>query len=171
MPSFDFDAIAGSASDALLDIRTHVPGPKGSLPITAEMLLAIRNVIRKISPSGAVSILAGAPDEPGVADGPAQVARFGGLTGLALDPQGNLVAADATRIRKIDLSTGIVTTLAGSVRPLSLEFTGRQAVDALGNVFVVTSPTATQPSYGVRKITAAGVATMVAPAFWKIVSV
>ena len=126
------------------------------------VLLAIRNVIRKISPSGAVSILAGAPDEPGVADGPAQVARFGGLTGLALDPQGNLVAADATRIRKIDLSTGIVTTLAGSVRPLSREFTGRQAVDALGNVFVVTSPTATQPSYGVRKITAAGVATMVA---------
>lgn len=39
MPQFDFDAIAGGGDDALFDVRTRVPGPAGSLPLTAGMLL------------------------------------------------------------------------------------------------------------------------------------
>ncbi len=39
MPQFDFDAIAGGGDEALFDVRTRVPGPAGSLPLTAGMLL------------------------------------------------------------------------------------------------------------------------------------
>jgi sugar lactone lactonase YvrE len=49
--------------------------------------------------------------------GPALKAEFGGLYSVALDPKGaNLFVADLDnrRIRKIELSTGIVTTVAGN---------------------------------------------------------
>ena len=40
MPHFDFASLVKNSSDpAIFDIRTRVPGPRGTLPITAEMLL------------------------------------------------------------------------------------------------------------------------------------
>ena len=73
--------------------------------------------IRKISPDGLVTTLAGS-GEPGWQDGPGSSARFNGPDGIALAGSGALFVADADnmRIRKV-APDGTVTTVAGSGRP------------------------------------------------------
>ncbi|WIE80883.1 NHL repeat-containing protein [Curtobacterium sp. MCSS17_016] len=51
--------------------------------------------IRRITPSGDVTTIAGTPNISGTTDGPASTARFRQLRGLALDPAGNLWATDS----------------------------------------------------------------------------
>ncbi|HNX65944.1 MAG TPA: NHL repeat-containing protein [Bacteroidales bacterium] len=69
--------------------------------------------IRKITPDGIVSTVAGTGEE-GYADGPADKARFSSPRGICIDSKGNLYVGDCWnhRIRKID-TNGIVTTFAG----------------------------------------------------------
>jgi hypothetical protein len=76
--------------------------------------------IRKITPAGVVSTLAGSPGQTGHVDGAGNEARFAllsGLTasGLAIGRGGTLYVADTRNdtIRKIT-ATGVVSTLAGS---------------------------------------------------------
>jgi sugar lactone lactonase YvrE len=66
--------------------------------------------IRMVSPSGAVSILAGTGLQGGT-DGSAASASFFNPTALQLDDSGNLYICDGTRVRM--LSKGIVSTFAG----------------------------------------------------------
>jgi sugar lactone lactonase YvrE len=63
--------------------------------------------IRKITPDGAVTTLAGS-GTPGNADGPATEARFRGPEGVAVDSAGNVYVADTGnhRIRKIVVRGG-----------------------------------------------------------------
>src|SRR5262249_36620289 len=50
--------------------------------------------IRKVTPAGVVSTLAGLAGAPGSTDGTGSAARFAGPDGLALDGVGNLYVAD-----------------------------------------------------------------------------
>ncbi len=104
--------------------------------------------VRKITPAGTVSTLAGAPDSPGSRDGVGSNARFGKPQGITVDGAGNLYVADTDNdtIRKIT-PDGTVTTLAGMAVPpagkadgtgVDAEFNGPAgtALDATGNLYV-----------------------------------
>jgi sugar lactone lactonase YvrE len=71
------------------------------------------NAIRKVTPQGEVTTLAG-DGQVGDRDGPGRQARFNGPIGVAVDAQGIVYVADTynDRIRKIT-PDGQVTTLAG----------------------------------------------------------
>ena len=73
------------------------------------------STIRRISPGGTVTTIAGLAGSPGTNDGPALSARFKGPFGLALDDAGTLFVADSGNhtIRKIS-PDGIVATMAGA---------------------------------------------------------
>lgn len=74
----------------------------------------INNKVRKITPDGVVSTLAGTGDA-GFLDGIGTTARFNKPHGIAVDATGNVYVADywSNKIRKIS-TTGWVSSLAGS---------------------------------------------------------
>src|SRR4051794_28485460 len=73
--------------------------------------------IRKITPAGEVTTLAGLAGAPGSRDGRGRGARFGYPGGVAVDDRNNVYVADTINntIRKISPS-GVVRTLAGLAR-------------------------------------------------------
>lgn len=89
-----------------------VIAPDGSIYIAD----AHAHAIRKIATNGTVSTLAGTLGNRGSANGTGSLASFNEPLGLALDASGqNLYVADAGNhtIRKIELSSATVTTIAG----------------------------------------------------------
>jgi sugar lactone lactonase YvrE len=65
--------------------------------------------------TGVLSTLAGAPRQAGSTDGTAAAARFNSPQGLAVGPDGALYVADFLNdaIRKVDPTSGVVTTVVG----------------------------------------------------------
>jgi sugar lactone lactonase YvrE len=74
----------------------------------------LNRTIRRVSPSGAVSTLAGKEGEIGARDGAGAEASFTLPTAAAIDRNGNLFVTDLCAIRKVTFD-GVVTTIAGSV--------------------------------------------------------
>lgn len=84
------------------------------------------NRIRKLTPGGASSTLAGGKE--GYADGPGAQAMFNTPSGIAIDAQGNLYVADTgnNAVRKV-APDGTVSTLAGGGAPGRADGKGKEA--------------------------------------------
>ena len=113
------------------------------------------NLIRKISPSGAVTTVAGKAGA-GFSNGNATTAQFNSPTAVGIDDAGNLYVSDSQNgaIRKIT-PDGTVSTIA-----TGLNFPRELRADATGNIYVVE-----QNSDRVSVISPAGGVTMVATGF------
>jgi sugar lactone lactonase YvrE len=164
--------LAGSGSAAYADgtgtaASFHYPAGI-ALDISGNLYVAdsANNRIRKITPGGVVSTLAGSGNAA-YADGTGTAASFSFPDGVAMDLSGNVYVTDSNndRIRKIT-PEGEVTTFAGSGAETILDGTGTSAsffspsgitVDGVGNFYV-----ADKNNNRIRKITSGGVVTTLA---------
>jgi sugar lactone lactonase YvrE len=128
------------------------------------------NLIRKITPEGVVTTIAGAYREAGVDDGQGAEARFDRPRGITADSKGNVFVMDTNNntIRKIT-PDGMVSTFAGVAGEAGFldgvgsaaRFNGPRAatIDAYDNIFVTD-----EENYAVRMISPDGkVTTVIAP--------
>lgn len=126
------------------------------------------NTIRKITPAGLVSTLAGTAGKSGSTDGVGAAARFNSPSGVATDNIGNVyvIESSANVLRKIS-PEGVVTTLAGksgvngmadgSGTAASFSVPFDLVLDSAGNIYVCD-----HGNHAIRKVTAAGVVTTLA---------
>jgi sugar lactone lactonase YvrE len=123
---------------------------------------SVNSTIRKITPAGVVTTLAGLANSQGYVDGTGADARLVLPTGIAVDHHGNVYLSDAhnNTIRKIT-AAGVVTTFAGmpgvagsadgNGSAARFWFPYRIDVDSSGNLYVADSG-----NHTIRKITPAG---------------
>jgi DNA-binding beta-propeller fold protein YncE len=121
-------------------------GPDGSLYVADRG----NRRIRKIAPDGMITTVAGSGDISPLKDnGLATESGLNQPMRVALGPDGSLYIADAShdRIRKVDLQTGVITTVAGGGRygepgdggPATAAYINLPcglAVDANGNLYI-----------------------------------
>lgn len=167
----EFDAIDGTGGNARFAYPIGVVTDLAGNVYVADRA---NETIRKITPAGVVSTLAGAAGMVGSTDstdGTGKTARFYCPTAVATDSAGNVYVADTNNetIRKIT-PAGAVSTLAGVAGKFgtadSTDDTGSTArfnsprgiaTDSVGNVYVADTY-----NYTVRKITPAGVVSTMA---------
>ncbi|MDB6169064.1 MAG: repeat containing protein, partial [Verrucomicrobia bacterium] len=161
----------GSATFGYADGTGNTAQFMGPTGIAADnggnLYVADNGAVRKVTPGGVVTTLAGVGGLFGSVDGTGTAARFNGTYGIAVDTAGNVYVSDNT-IRKIT-SAGVVTTLAGGMSAGFADGTGTSAkfyaprglaVDNGGNIYVADSN-----NHAIRKVTSAGVVTTIAGSF------
>jgi hypothetical protein len=123
------------------------------------------DVVRKITPAGVVTTIAGLYLTDGNVDGTAGAARFHDLSGIAADMTGSLYVTEVNDVRKVT-PAGVVTTVAGSAAQGFVNGSGAAALlnvpagvvfDGAGNAYVADSG-----NEAIRKITPAGAVTTLA---------
>jgi sugar lactone lactonase YvrE len=131
---------------------------------------AWNHTIRKITPTGQVTTLAGLPGQAGASDGAGNIARFRYPSGLAVDRTDSIYVADTANhtIRKIT-AAGVVSTLAGSAGSFGtndgtggaaqFDLPSGVAVDGAGTVYAADTA-----NHTIRKITPDGMVTTLAGA-------
>jgi hypothetical protein len=77
------------------------------------------STIRKITPAGVVSTVAGLPETPGKVDGVGPEARFELPTGMASNPAGGVLLADYANFTVRQIQSGV---------PLKTDFIGNRVV-------------------------------------------
>ena len=137
----------GQGAAARFDAPTGIAVDSAGTVYVAD---ARNHAIRRITPGGDVTTLAGGSVQSGYADGQGSLARFGYEMGLAVDRTGNVYMADADNnaIRKITPG-GFVSTLAGGgkgvfVPPASFfqlgYYDNSGSADGTGNAATFHSP-------------------------------
>jgi sugar lactone lactonase YvrE len=135
----------GTGSAALF----HSPQGIAFDPVDGNLYVAdtANNAIRRVTPLGVVTTIAGFSGTAGNADGPVSTATFDGPTDIAVDAAGNIYVSEEFSyvVRKIS-TDGMVSTLAGMYKvPGAVNGTGTGAlfddpqglaVDSAGDVFV-----------------------------------
>jgi sugar lactone lactonase YvrE len=140
--------VSGDGSTSQLNTPKSVVVDTNGAPYIAD---TDNHRIRKLSPTPATIAGTGAPGFSGD-NGPATAAQLNTPSALAIDPAGNLFIADTNnfRIRRIDASTGLITTIAGTGAPgfsgdngpataATFQSITALALDPSGNIFLADS--------------------------------
>lgn len=169
-PDGTVSTLAGSGASDYKDgnaTEASIGFPEGiAVGQDGNVYVVSRNQIRKISPEGQVTTLAG-KIEAGYVDGTGTEAAFNDPEGIAVDANNNVYVADLLndRIRKIS-PVGIVTTLAGSGNRAYADGSGTEASFSLpsditlsvsGDLYVVDNGRST-----IRKVSLQGEVTTLA---------
>jgi trimeric autotransporter adhesin len=141
-------------------VKAQLHGPEGvAVDASGNLYIAdtLNNVIRKVSAStGIITTAAGNGYNAGINSGgfggdhgPATSAELSYPEGVALDASGNLYISDTLnmRLRRVDASTGIITTVAGNgvqgssgdngaATSAELNHLLGVSADALGNLYI-----------------------------------
>ena len=118
------------------------------------------NRIRKVSAfTGTISTIAGTGEWGYSGDGgPATQAQLGYPEGVAVDGAGNLYIADGRRVRKVEATTGTISTIAGTgewgysgdggpATQAQLRYPSGLTVDGAGNLYIADGS-----NYRIRKV-------------------
>ncbi len=149
-PEGGSDGDNGAATSAFLRGPTAVAWHQGSLYIADDGYA--ENNVRRVDGQGIITTVAGKGGTPEFSGdgGPATAAGFSALLAIALDPAGNLYIADAAnnRVRRVDATTKVVTTVIGGGNPAAgvgdggvgtdaaLEYPTALAFDSAGKLYV-----------------------------------
>src|SRR5579883_1383421 len=167
-PGFISTVAGGGPRGGLPALSTNLPSPSATAISPVDGLTYVSSgvgAVYRLNANGTLDVVAGIPGSSGSSpDGILAVnAKLSGPFALAFDAAGNLYIAEyyGHRVRKVSVTTGILTTVAGSGAPgysgdsgpatsATLDYPDGIAFDRAGNLYIADSG-----NYAIRKVTAA----------------